>query len=244
MKKLICFDLDGTLAQSKSSIDSQMADLLTQLLHKYRVAIISWWDYPQFKKQLIPYITGSSILVKLLLYPTCGTKCYLYSDWKFRKKYSKNLSKSDSQQAISIINKTIEELNLKPEKIYWELIENRWTQITYSALWQEAPYEIKKHWDPNFTKRSQIKNIIEKALPQLSISMWWTSSIDITEKWIDKAFAIKMLKKELQINEKDMLFIWDALIFWWNDFAVIGTWVECIEVKSPEETKKIIKNLL
>ena len=41
MKKLVVFDLDGTLARSKSSIDPEMAGLLVRLLGIVKVAIIS-----------------------------------------------------------------------------------------------------------------------------------------------------------------------------------------------------------
>lgn len=244
MKRLISFDLDWTLAESKSKVDSEMINLLMKLLSRWNVAIISGWDYPQFEKQLIPYITDESLLNNLYLYPTCWTKSYIYSDWKFRKVYSEDLSEEIISKSISTINLAIEKLGLIPEKTYWELIENRWTQVTYSALWQEAPYEVKKSWDPDFSKRTEIKKLIEKDLPELSISMWGSTSIDITKKWIDKAHAISKLKKELNITEKDILFIWDALMEWWNDFAVIKTWVECIETSWPKETKKIIKKLL
>ena len=41
MKALVVFDLDGTLAQSKSSLDAEMAALLNQLLGLIKVAVIS-----------------------------------------------------------------------------------------------------------------------------------------------------------------------------------------------------------
>jgi hypothetical protein len=41
MKSLIIFDLDGTLAESKSSLDGEMAALLGRLLEVVKVAIIS-----------------------------------------------------------------------------------------------------------------------------------------------------------------------------------------------------------
>jgi hypothetical protein len=47
MKKLIVFGLDGTLAESKASLDAEMAMLLTALLGIVRVAVISGGnDYP------------------------------------------------------------------------------------------------------------------------------------------------------------------------------------------------------
>ena len=42
MKKLIAFDLDGTLAESKSSIDADMSMLLHDLMGIVKVAVISW----------------------------------------------------------------------------------------------------------------------------------------------------------------------------------------------------------
>ena len=53
MKKLIAFDLDDTLAQSKAAIDAEMAKLLSALLGVAKVAIISGGDWPQFKKQVL-----------------------------------------------------------------------------------------------------------------------------------------------------------------------------------------------
>jgi phosphomannomutase len=51
LKKLIVFDLDGTLAESKSSLDAEMAALLHELLGAAKVAVISGGDWPQFEKQ-------------------------------------------------------------------------------------------------------------------------------------------------------------------------------------------------
>jgi phosphomannomutase len=41
IEKLVIFDLDGTLAASKSSLDAEMASLLRDLLDVVQVAIIS-----------------------------------------------------------------------------------------------------------------------------------------------------------------------------------------------------------
>jgi hypothetical protein len=53
MKKLIIFDLDGTLAESKSSLDAKMAALLSALLSIVKVAVISGGNWQQFKEQLL-----------------------------------------------------------------------------------------------------------------------------------------------------------------------------------------------
>ena len=53
MKKLIVFDLDGTLAESKSPLDTEMSSLLHDLLRIVKVAVISGGDWVQFEKQLL-----------------------------------------------------------------------------------------------------------------------------------------------------------------------------------------------
>lgn len=53
MKKLIVFDLDGTLSESKSALDAEMTTLLTALLGIVEVAVISGVNWLQFKEQLL-----------------------------------------------------------------------------------------------------------------------------------------------------------------------------------------------
>jgi hydroxymethylpyrimidine pyrophosphatase-like HAD family hydrolase len=83
VKKLIGFDLDGTLAESKLSVDPEMSELLHNLLAIVQVAVISGGDWPQFEKQLLTNLPDDERLVNLSLLPTCGTKFFQYTgDWK------------------------------------------------------------------------------------------------------------------------------------------------------------------
>ncbi len=82
MKKLIVFDLDGTIAVSKSPLDAEMAALLGELLRMARVAIISGGNWPQFQTQVLSRLPNDVPLRQLSILPTCGTKFYAYeSDW-------------------------------------------------------------------------------------------------------------------------------------------------------------------
>ena len=88
MKRLIVFDLDGTLAESKAPLDAEMSTLLHDLLGIIKVAVISGGDWPQFEKQLLSNLPDDECLENLYLLPTCGTKFYQYSkDWE--KLYSR-----------------------------------------------------------------------------------------------------------------------------------------------------------
>jgi hydroxymethylpyrimidine pyrophosphatase-like HAD family hydrolase len=55
-EKAIVFDLDGTLAASKSSLDAEMSSLLHDLLGVVKVAVISGGAWLQFEKQVLSHL--------------------------------------------------------------------------------------------------------------------------------------------------------------------------------------------
>jgi phosphomannomutase len=133
MKKLIVFDLDGTLAESKSSLDAEMSTLLSALLNVAKVAVISGGNWPQFLKQLLSMLPDDERLNNLSLLPTCGTKFYSYnSGWE--KLYSEDFTPEQKEKIISSLKKAIEKSDFKVDKVWGEQIEDRGSQITFSAL--------------------------------------------------------------------------------------------------------------
>jgi hypothetical protein len=243
MKKLIVFDLDGTLAESKSSLDAEMAVLLTRLLDVAKVAVISGGNWPQFQNQLLANLPKDRRLKDLFLLPTCGTKFYEYdSDWKLL--YSEEFSSEETVKIVSSLEKAIELAGFKPEKLWGEAIEDRGSQVTLSALGQSAPLEEKKKWDPDFEKRKKIKAILDTFIPEFSVRMGGATSIDITKPGIDKAYGIRKLRDNLGIAISEMLFIGDALFPGGNDYPAKEAGVLSIQVRDPCETKRVIEAIL
>ena len=96
MYKIIVFDLDDTLTPSKSKMDQQMLDLLNKLLNKYKVAIITWWEFEQISKQVINHLDKNNTnFSNFYIFPTCWAKMYQYNDIKYTKKYSEDLTESE-----------------------------------------------------------------------------------------------------------------------------------------------------
>jgi HAD superfamily hydrolase (TIGR01484 family) len=244
MKKLIVFDLDGTLAESKAAVDKEMAKLLHDLLKVARIAIISGGAWPQFKKQVIAHLQAGSDLSKLSILPTCGTQFYSYekSDWK--KLYAENFTDAQKQKIETSLKKAVEQSGFKAAKIWGDQIEDRDSQITFSALGQQAPLEPKKAWDPDFKKRKKIKALLEKMIPEFAINLGGATSIDITKPGIDKAYGMHKLEEVLKIHIADMLFIGDALFEGGNDHPAKTTGADCIQVRDPEDTKTIIQTII
>ena len=210
VKKLIVFDLDGTLAESKSSLDAEMSRLLHDLLGVVKVAVISGGGWPQFEKQVLSHLPHDESLANLSLLPTCGTKFFRYAgDWK--KLYSEDFTADEKAKIVGSLKKAVGEAGFKAERVWGEVIEDRGSQITFSALGQQAPLEEKKKWDPDFAKRKKIKAILDTLIPEFSVGMGGATSIDVTKPGIDKAYGIGKLRDVLGISLKEMIFIGDAL---------------------------------
>jgi phosphomannomutase len=243
VKKLIVYDLDGTLAESKSALDAEMAALLGQLLGIIKVAVISGGDWPQFEKQLLSNLPHDGSLANLSLLPTCGTKFFQYTQgWK--KLYSEDFTPDQKDKIICALMKAVEVAGFKVEKIWGEAIEDRGSQITYSALGQQAPLEKKGKWDPDFAKRKKIKAILDTFIPEFSVRLGGSTSIDITKPGIDKAYGIRKLRDLLSISLKEMIFIGDALFVGGNDYPVEQAGVVSISVRGPAETKPVTEAIM
>ena len=244
MYKIIVFDKDDTITKAKTNIDTEMSNLFSRLLEKNKVAIITWWDFNNIYSQIVSLLPENSKFSNLFLFPTIWTQMYYFENWEWKRKYAEFLSEKEANYIISILEKWLKDLNLIPEKYWWELIENRWSQITYSALWQKAPLEEKKKFDPDKKIRQKFVDYIKNDLQNYSIGIGWTSSIDITRKWLDKAYWIKKIMENLGTKKEEILFIWDALMPWWNDYAVKEFWIDCVKVNNPEDTKEYLKDNL
>ena len=244
MKKLIVFDLDGTLAGSKSSLDSKMSSLLHDLYAIVKVAVISGGDWPQFETQLLSNLHHDELLANLFLLPTCGTKFYRYSSSGWKKIYSEDFTAEEREKILSALTKAIGIADFKPDQLWGEQIEDRGSQITFSALGQEAPLEEKDKWDPDISKRKKIKAILDGLIPDFSIRIGGSTSIDITKPGIDKAYGIRKLRDLLGISLEEMTYIGDALYPGGNDYPAKETGVDCISVKDPDETKRAIQTII
>ena len=243
MKKLIVFDLDGTLAPSKSSLAPQTAALLHDLLGIIKAAVISGGAWAQFEKQLLSDLPKNSCLANLSLLPTCGTKFFQYNG-KWVELYSEDLTADQRKNIIDSLNKAVDETGYRAKKLWGEAIEDRGSQVTFSALGQQAPLAEKEKWDPDFTKRKNITAILKKLIPEFSVRMGGATSIDVTKPGIDKAYGIGKLRDTLHLSLKEMVYIGDALFPGGNDYPAEKAGVVSIPVKGPDDTNLVIKTIL
>ena len=240
MKQLVVFDLDGTLAASKSSIDAEMAGLLGALLGVVKVAVISGGDMPQFETQLLAHLPQDDRFANLSLLPTCGTKFFRY-EGGWHKLYSEDLSAEQKRRIVAALDAAVDASGFRARKTWGDPIEDRGSQITYSALGQQAPLAEKEGWDPDFAKRKAIQALLATSLPDFSVRFGGTTSIDVTLPGIDKAYGIRKLRDVLAVPIQRMIYVGDALFPGGNDYPARTTGADCIQVRDPNETKRVIE---
>ena len=244
-KKLIIFDLDGTLAPSKCAIDADMSALITRLIETKKVAIISGGGYPQFQNQVINMLPhGNHNFTNLILMPASGARMYA---WKgsWNEQYAEHLSNKEKEKIMIALNTALKHAAYEqPATTYGPLIEDRGSQITFSALGQNAPIAVKATWDPDDAKRRKIISFLEQRIPEFDVRIGGTTSIDITKKGINKGYAIRRLESYLNMSLDEMVFIGDKLFPGDNDYPAKATGIDCIPVTGPEDTKKLIQGWL
>ncbi|MDP3770406.1 MAG: HAD-IIB family hydrolase [Candidatus Sungbacteria bacterium] len=253
-KKVIVFDLDGTLTPTKAPMDPQMAALMTRLLAVKKVAVIGGGKYGIFKTQLLQQLKApKSLLKNLFLFPATATSFYVYnSGWK--NIYAMHLSRAEKDKIKKAFHDVFNKIGyVHPSKVYGKVIEDRGTQITFSALGQEVVamlgkkqgVTLKEKWlQENRAVKMKMAHLLAHLLPDLEVHAAGFTSIDITRKGIDKAYGLEQIKKHLHVGIKDMLFVGDAIFPGGNDYQIVKTGVDYIPVSGPIKTKHIIRALL
>lgn len=247
-KKVIAFDLDDTLAVTKSAISDRMAELLGELLENHQVCIISGGAFHQFKKQVVDNLhIEHHLLQNLHLMPTCGTRYYRFDDieqaWKVI--YAEDLSEIERKNIITITESAAKEQGIWPENPYGEVVEDRGSQISISLLGQEAP-AAKKYdfFEKHNDKRLALRAAIDEQLTEFEVRAGGTTTIDITRLGIDKAYGMEKLMNELEIGKDEILFVGDKLDEGGNDYPVKAMGIDTIAVEGWEDTALVIETII
>ena len=251
MKKVIAFDLDGTLAPSKSPLPDKIAELLRTLLESFQICVISGGKFEQFEKQLLNNLRAEPKLLKNLhLMPTCGTRYYKFdlakNDWK--KVYAEDFTEAEKKKIITVLSETLKDLGYLDTKTYGEIIEDRGSQITLSTLGQDIVDELgdegvrlKEAWDPDNKKKNLIREKAAPRLEEFEVRVGGLTSIDVTKPGIDKAYGMEKLMSALNIGKDDILFMGDRLGEGGNDYPVKAMGIDSVEVSHWEDTGKILQ---
>jgi phosphomannomutase len=225
-----------------------VSSLLHDLLKVVKVAIISGGAWLQFERQVLSKLQPDGRLASLSILPTCGTQFFQYQNHQdqgqWKRLYAEDFTADEREKIIGSLSQAVAAAGFPVERTWGEIIEDRGSQITYSALGQQAPLDEKVRWDSDFAKRKKIKAILETLIPEYSVRLGGATSIDVTKPGIDKAYGIHKLRDILGIPLKEMIYVGDALFPGGNDYPAEQAGVISISVRSPNETKLVIETII
>ncbi|MFC5931172.1 HAD-IIB family hydrolase [Cryobacterium melibiosiphilum] len=246
LPRLVAFDLDDTLAPSKSPLSPEMAALLVRLLEVAEVCVISGGQFAQFQMQVIDQLTEVSpeALTRLHLMPTCGTQYYRHANHTWNQIYAENLSFDEGSRALLAVEAAAKDLGLWEGETWGPILEDRGSQITFSALGQQAPVAAKVAWDPTGDKKNTLRAAVAALLPDLEVRSGGSTSVDITRQGIDKAYGMTKLAELTGIPLDDMIFVGDRLDETGNDYPVKALGVRCVAVTGWEDTAAYLETLI
>lgn len=251
-KKVLVFDLDGTLAPSKSDLPERIGQLLNELLEQYKICVISGGTFGQFTSQLLKGLdSNEERLANLHLMPTCGTQYYTFRSGDWNQVYAENFSKGEKQKILEAFSKGVKTLGYEEARVYGDVFEDRGSQITFSAYGQdiitilgEEGLRMKEAWDPDVSKRNKLRDYVADLIPEFEVRVGGITSVDITKPGIDKAYGMKKLIDILKLGKEDILFFGDRLQPGGNDYPVKEFGIDCIEVSHWQDTVEHLEAIL
>lgn len=243
---VVVFDLDDTLAPSKTRLPDEMARMVERLLGRTQVCVISGGQFGQFHRQVIEPLEELPCphMDRLHLMPACGTQYYRMVDGGWARVYLEGLTDDEKRRAVSALEGCARRLGLWEAHTWGAAIEDRDSQVTYSALGQEAPVQAKRAWDPTGEKKLFLRDAVAAELDDLEVRAGGSTSIDITRVGRDKSFGVAELLKATGLAEHDVLFYGDRLDVNGNDYPVKAMGVPCVAVRDWQDTLVKLDGLL
>ena len=136
-----------------------MAECFSALTSLIDVAVITGGKYALLKSQVVERLTGQANRSHLHLMPTSGTRYYRWGGSDWAPVFAHDLSADDRAKAYESLERNAREQGIWLTHVWGERIEDRGSQITFSALGQFAPIEEKRRWDPDDTKKPRRRGI-------------------------------------------------------------------------------------
>lgn len=251
MKKVLAFDVDQTLNVAKTPITPDVAKLLTECLDHFEICPISGQKFDQFLIQIVNQLVDATPeqLSHLHLFVAQGTQYYRYDLIKKDWQQVYNYPLTDEQ--VAKITSALEQAS--KESGYWEedklkpgdeIIENRLSQVTFSALGQKAGTEEKYAWDPDCKKRQIIAKRAKELAPEFDFEVAGTTSVNAFAPGMDKTFGVTHLMEELKVEKSDILYFGDMTQPGGNDYPVVQMGIDTITVRSHEDTAFALQGIL
>ena len=242
--RAVAFDLDNTLARSRKPMKPAMAERFSALTRLLPVAVITGGRYGLVVSQVLDMLGDDADRTNLHLMPTSGTRYYRWGGDRWDLAYSHDIDDQSKRAIVASLERRARELGLWEDQAWGPRIDDRGSQITFSALGQQAPVEVRERWDPDNAKKNVLADAVARDLPELQVRAAGTTSVDVSLRGYDKAFAVRELAGALGIEVGAILFVGDRMTPDGNDYPAAAAGALAVRVEGPEDTVRLCDALI
>jgi hydroxymethylpyrimidine pyrophosphatase-like HAD family hydrolase len=198
-KKLLCFDLDGTLSQHKSHLPEANKELLKKLDAKYKLIMVGAGNAPRIYNQMEHY--------PIDIIANYGMQESAMVDGEF-----KIIREDTSIPDKEYFNTTCQYLREKygyTDYAGGHLEFHASGMVTFCLIGSGAKVEDKVVFDPDRSKRRVLYDEICTLFPEYSVYIGGSSSFDFAPKQYNKYDSIMKYASEHGYAAEEILFVGD-----------------------------------
>ena len=200
MKKLICFDLDGTLTQHRSPMDDKNRSVLDRLSKKYKLLMVGAGGAERIHKQMEGY--------PIDILGNYGMQESKMIDGKFVlvRNVITEVDKDFFTKQITYLREKYGYTEFKGESVEFHPSG----MVTFPLLGTKADINDKVAFDPTRAKRRVLyPEVLEIFGDQFTVYIGGSSSFDFSRKEFNKYDAIMRYAEENGYEKDEILYVGD-----------------------------------
>ena len=234
MKKLLCFDLDGTLTQHRSPLEKKNRNLLDKLSKKYKIIMVGAGNAPRIYEQMGEY--------PIDIIANYGMQESKMIDGKFTiiREEKSNPDKAYFIEKIAYLRQKYGYTEFKGEAVEFHSTG----MVTFPLLGTKAEIKDKIAFDPTREKRKVLYPEVLKLFPEYTVFIGGSSSFDFTAKKYNKYDAIMTYAKANGYQKEEILYIGDDFGDGGGDSHIRLGGMDYIEITDYRKTAEALAFLL
>ena len=236
MKKLIAFDLDGTITQHKSPLTEQNKLVLDALAARYKLLMVGAGQCMRIFNQLLEY--------PIDILGNYGMQYGIYDQEAKELRIVRNDSvpcdRESVRERIEMLRREFGFNEYKGDSVQYHPSGC----ITFPIIGTEAILEDKLNFDPDRSKRRKIYDRVANLFSEYVVFVGGTSSFDMAPKPFDKYYALDLYCRENGYRHDEVVFVGDDYGIGGNDESVYLSDIDFICVDNYEKLGEYVAHLL
>ncbi|MCQ2387197.1 MAG: HAD hydrolase family protein [Clostridia bacterium] len=234
MKKIIAFDLDGTLTQHRTKLNKQNRELLFKLKEKYDLVMIGAGDCKRIYNQM------EEFPINIIGNYGMQESTVVNGEFKLIKEEKYEVDRDFFNKNCDYLRKKYGYTNYKGESIDFHVSG----MVTFALLGVDADINDKVKFDPTREKRKVMYKEVLEIFKDYTVFIGGSSSFDISKKQYNKYDAFMEYAKRKGYTKDEMLFVGDDFGDGGGDSHIRLGGIDYVFIENYENAPKDLEYLL